>query len=322
MPDIVAIGEALVEIMRPRVGVPLNVPDELVGPYPSGAPAIFADQVARLGHTIAFVGAVGKDAFGDMIVERLRDDGVEIDYLVRAESVATGVAFVTYREDGSREFIFHIANAAAGEMPAVPAELVENARWLHICGSTLAAGGELRRKCIEAAELAVQCGCDISFDPNLRPELLPGGYAQFREICWPVLSRASVVLPGAEELLALTGMDDPVEGARALIEAGARLVAVKLGAQGCLMCSRDEMVRVGAFDVRVVDPTGAGDCFDAGVVCGLMEEKPLAEIGELANACGALGASERGPMEGAKFRPEVDAFIREGRGKGDPRRGK
>ncbi len=322
MPDIVAIGEALVEIMRPRVGIPLDTPDDFVGPFPSGAPAIFADQAARLGHTIAFVGAVGQDPFGDMLYERLHDDGVEVDYLVRVPNLATGVAFVTYNEDGSRQFIFHIGNAASGQMPPVPPELLAEARWLHVCGSTLAASDQLRRRCLEAVQMAVDAGCDISFDPNLRPELLPGGYAQFREVCWPVLSRASLVLPGREELAALTRTDDPLEGARALLQAGARMVAVKLGGDGCLVCTHEETVRVEPFPVRAVDPTGAGDCFDAAVVCGLIEEKGPAEIGELANACGALGASERGPMEGAKFRPEVDAFIRDNSGRSGPKHAK
>ena len=322
MADIVAIGEALVEIMRPRVGVPLDVPEEFLGPYPSGAPAIFADQAARLGHTIAFVGAVGNDPFGDMFAERLRDDGVELLLLRSVPELATGVAFVTYNEDGSRQFIFHIGNAAAGQLPVVPREFLEGARWLHICGSTLAASDAMRQRCMEAVEIASECGCDISFDPNLRPELLSGGIQEFKAICRPVIDHAAVVLPGRDELTALTGTSDPAKGAMRLLDRGVRLVAVKLGSEGCLLCTPDETVNIPAFPVRVVDPTGAGDCFDAGVICGLLEEKPLKEIGELANACGALGASERGPMEGAKFRAEVDAFIRESRSRSNNQRGK
>jgi len=72
------LGELLVEIMRDRVDVPFDVPDIFVGPFPSGAPAIFADCLARLGEEVFFVGAVGEDDFGKMILRRLKEDGVDI----------------------------------------------------------------------------------------------------------------------------------------------------------------------------------------------------------------------------------------------------
>ncbi len=313
MPEVIAVGEALVEIMRKEVGIGLDEAADFVGPFPSGAPAIFADQVARLGHSVAFVRAVGDDAFGRMLIKRLRGDGVDVSHLITVDSVATGVAFVTYRHDGSREFIFHIGNAAAGWLPMVPAELITGAKWLHICGSSLAAGEHMRRVCYQAVEDARRAGVRVSFDPNLRPELLPGGAEQFRQLCRPVLDRASLVLPGAEELAVLTGNEDLHGGVQQLLDGGVETVAVKLGAEGCLIASAEGAFRVEGFPVQAVDPTGAGDCFDAGVVCGLIEGLSLEEIAKLANACGALGASAKGPMEGAKWREEVEAFMQAAR---------
>jgi sugar/nucleoside kinase (ribokinase family) len=311
MADIVAVGEALVEVMRKVPGVPLGVTEEFLGPYPSGAPAIFADQAARLGHSVAFVGAVGQDDFGRMLQRRLDADGVDVAELAVMPGLATGVAFVTYRQDGSREFIFHMGNAAAGCLPEVGEYLLARAGWLHICGSTLAASERMRQVCYNAVEQAARLGCDVSFDPNLRPELLAGGLAQFRQLCEPIVAKASAVMPGTGELEALTGKADPQAGAQELLARGVQLVAIKLGAEGCMLCRREETVRMPAFPVRSVDPTGAGDCFDAAIVCGLLEGMPMAEVACLANACGALGATERGPMEGARFRNEVDAFIRD-----------
>ncbi|MCX7597912.1 MAG: sugar kinase [Armatimonadetes bacterium] len=311
MPEVVAVGEALVEIMRRGAGVPLEVVGEFVGPYASGAPAIFADQVARLGHRVAFVGAVGQDAFGRIIIDRLEADGVMTTELVAMPHLSTGVAFITYRKDGSREFIFHMGNAASGALPTVPEMYLARAQWLHICGSTLAASSRMRDVCYKAVEDAHRLGCDVSFDPNLRPELLMGGLEEFRALCEPVLARAALVLPGATELAALTGEDDPQAGAEKLLDRGARIVAVKLGPDGCLLCTPEQSLRLPPYPVEVVDPTGAGDCFAAGVVCGLLEGLPLEEIGRLANACGALAATEQGPMEGAKFRADVEAFIRQ-----------
>ncbi len=306
--EVIAIGELLVEIMRTRVDSPLDRPDDFVGPFPSGAPAIFADQVARLGHSVGFVGTVGQDDFGKCLLDRFAADGVDASYVTQIGDVATGVAFVTYFSDGRRQFIFHIGNAAAGQMPAPDADLFAGAKWLHICGSSLSAGEEMREACYEAARLAENAGCLIAFDPNLRPELL-GGEDALRRVCAPILDVATLVLPSGEEAQILTGTSDPQAACQALVGGGAQYVALKRGAAGCTIFTADSIVSISGFSIDVVDPTGAGDCFDAGFVVGLIEQLPLEEVGRLANACGALATTAKGPMEGAAWRRDVDSFI-------------
>jgi sugar/nucleoside kinase (ribokinase family) len=308
--DIVVAGEVLAEIMRKRVGAPLDVTDDFAGPFASGAPAIFADQAARLGHAVSLFGSVGPDGFGRFIRARLEADGVDTSGLQTVPGLATGVAFVSYRDDGSREFLFHLGNAASGVLPDLAPDVFAGASWLHLCGSSLAGSEGMRHALYHAASVAARKGCKISYDPNLRPELLQGGLKKFRRLSEPILRRASLVLPGRDELQALTGRDSVEEGARDLLEIGAKLVAVKLGAEGALFVTAEEVYACRAFPVRAVDPTGAGDCFDAGVVAGLLEDLPLPELAALANACGALGATVMGPMEGAFFRNEVDVFLR------------
>jgi len=307
-PEVIAIGELLVEIMRKRVDSSLDRPDDFVGPFPSGAPAIFADQVARLGHSVAFVGAVGQDDFGKCLLDRFAADGVDTSRVTKIAGIATGVAFVTYFSDGSRQFIFHIGNAAAGQIAPPDVSLFTDAHWLHICGSSLSAGEEMREACYEAAGLAVEAGCQVAFDPNLRPELL-GGEEALRQICAPILDVATLVLPSGEEAQILTGTSDPKAACQALLEGGAQYVGLKRGAEGCTIFTADNVVPVAGFPVEAVDPTGAGDCFDAGFVVGLIEQLPLDEVGRLANACGALGTTVQGPMEGAAQRRDVDGFI-------------
>jgi len=294
--EVIAIGELLVEIMRTRVDSPLDRPDDFVGPFPSGAPAIFADQVARLGHSVGFVGTVGQDDFGKCLLDRFAADGVDASYVTQIGDVATGVAFVTYFSDGRRQFIFHIGNAAAGQMPAPDADLFAGAKWLHICGSSLSAGED------------ENAGCLIAFDPNLRPELL-GGEDALRRVCAPILDVATLVLPSGEEAQILTGTSDPQAACQALVGGGAQYVALKRGAAGCTIFTADSIVSISGFSIDVVDPTGAGDCFDAGFVVGLVEQLPLEEVGRLANACGALATTAKGPMEGAAWRRDVDSFI-------------
>ena len=142
--EIMAMGEALVEVMRTRVDDPLDKASEFVGPFPSGAPAIFADAAARLGHKVGFIGAVGDDDFGSCLLDRLVADGVDVAHCPRVPDRATGVAFVTYFSDGRRRFLYHIAHAAAGQMPALDASYVEQAEFLHICGSSLSVSERMR----------------------------------------------------------------------------------------------------------------------------------------------------------------------------------
>lgn len=309
--EIIALGEALVEIMRTRVDDPLDQALEFVGPFPSGAPAIFADQAARLGHRVGFIGAVGEDDFGTCLLNRLRADGVEVTHCPRVPDRATGVAFVTYFSDGSRRFLYHIAQAAAGQMPSPQASYFQGVKFLHICGSSLSVSDRMREACYQACSMTAAAGGRISFDPNLRPELL-GGEEALRRICGPVLEAAYVVLPSGAEAELLAGISGPEQACRALLERGPQVVALKRGARGCAIFTRDEEVEVPAFPVAAVDPTGAGDCFDAGFVAGLLEGLPLEQVGRLANACGALGATVKGPMEGAFRRQKVEEFMRRG----------
>ncbi len=308
--EIIAIGEAPVEVMRTRVDDPLDRASEFVGPFPSGAPAIFADQAARLGHKVGFIGAVGDDDFGTCLLDRLQADGLDVAHCPRVADRATGVAFVTYFSDGSRRFLYHIAHAAAGRMPDLDPAYFESVKFLHICGSSLSVSEHMRDSCYRAVDFTKAAGGRIAFDPNLRPELL-GGEEALRRICGPVVEAAHVVLPSGEEAELLTGVRGADDACRALLDRGPEVIALKRGAEGCTIFTAGQKLDVPAFPVQAVDPTGAGDCFDAGFVVGLLEDLPLDQVGRLANASGALGATRKGPMEGAFPRAVVERFMKD-----------
>ena len=118
MARIMTIGEILVEIMAAERGQSFRTPGTLVGPFPSGAPAIFIDQVGRLGRAAGIIGCVGDDDFGWLNIDRLRRDGVDTSAIALLADAVTGSAFVTYTETGERHFIFNIANSASGRLSA------------------------------------------------------------------------------------------------------------------------------------------------------------------------------------------------------------
>jgi sugar/nucleoside kinase (ribokinase family) len=149
-------------------------------------------------------------------------------------------------------------------------------------------------------------GARVSFDPNIRPEVL--SVEEIRDLCEPVVDRADVVLPSIGEAAMLTGAASDEGGCRQWADAG-KLVVLKQGAAGCTLYSGDTVLSVPGYTVDEVDPTGAGDSFCAGITVGLLENMPLRELGRFANAVGALAVTRKGPMEGAPTRAQVQALM-------------
>ncbi|HET9302573.1 MAG TPA: sugar kinase, partial [Propionibacteriaceae bacterium] len=195
---VLTVGEILVEIVATTKGDGFREPQPLVGPFPSGAPAIFIDQIGRLGTPAAIISRVGDDDFGRLNLDRLTADGVDVSGIEVAKGEATGSAFVRYRPDGSRAFVYNIAHSATGKLTLTPdAEaLMESCDHIHVMGTALSAPG-LSQVAREAVARITARGGTLSFDPNLRPEILntPG----LREALYEVLAQTNLFLPSGEE---------------------------------------------------------------------------------------------------------------------------
>lgn len=312
--DLLTFGEALVEIMRAQVGETLYQPGMFIGPYPSGAPFIFAMQAARLGAKVAAIGTVGADPFGRCLIEGLQQDNIEIQGLRVSLEETTGVAFVAYNHDGSREFIYHIEHSAAGDLypDMLEPPMFEGLRVLHLMGSSLSIHEKALQTGLRALELAQANGAKISFDPNLRPQLL--AVERARELFAPVVQAADVIMPTAEELCLLVGVNTVQDAAIHLLQQRPdRLILVTQGAQGCRLFSSatPEGMQIPGFAVEEVDPTGAGDCFDAGFLVRWIEGATIEDAARFACACGALAVTKQGPAAGAMPRDIVETFMRE-----------
>ncbi|GAB4329587.1 MAG: sugar kinase [Promethearchaeota archaeon] len=301
-PEVVCLGEMLVEMMRAEVGVPHDVPGIYKGPYPSGAPAIFIDSAARMAADLpkktstGFVGVVGDDAFGRMLVEKLRGDGVDVSRVRVDPEHATGVAFVQYDPDGSRKFIFSAGAAGMTRPEDLDAKFFRNVKSLHVMGSALAISESSREACYEAIRLTRQANprAMVSFDPNLRPEMAP--LDQIARMCEPVLNEANVILPSGEEAALIAGVSDELEACRKLLEGPAEMVVLKRGEAGCVLVTPDGERAVEGFKVEEVDPTGAGDSFGGAFIVGLLQGWPPEKAATFANAVGALKVTSFGPM--------------------------
>jgi sugar/nucleoside kinase (ribokinase family) len=309
MPEIISIGEVLVEIMRPSVGQPLDQPGAFNGPYPSGAPAIFAVAAARLGLDAGFIGGIGADAFGRLMRSCFAAEGVDGSQLQTPAGYSTGAAFVAYDQGGGREFVFHIRHAAAGRLSAdkLQAAYFENVKWLHISGSTVFINENSRAACQRALELTLAQNGRISLDPNLRLELMP--LDQARTALEPFLAAADLLLPTCAEARTITGRSDDDIAARALGVKQDAIIVLKKGSGGCSIYLAGERLDIPGYPVDEVDPTGAGDCFSAAFIDGLEAGWHLERVGRFANAAGALAITKMGPMEGAPTHQQVIELL-------------
>ena len=310
-----SVGELLVEFVCTERDHRHLRAAPYVGPFPSGAPGIFIDQAARiaggLGGRAVFAGAVGDDAFGTVLLNRLKDDGVETALIGVIPGVPTGTAHVSYNSDGSRDFVFNMAHSAAAHLPSGDAIeagfLAAGITVLHISGSMLG-GAAMRAAAVDACERLHARGVAISIDPNIRTELMTDrGYL---DAVTRIMALATYVLPSdadADLLFPRQAFDD---WSARLLAQGAQAVVLKRGDQGCIGRDAEGTVDLAAHHVDVVDPTGAGDCFCATFVTLMASGQPLAQALAQANAAGALAVGRLGPMEGNSTPAEIAAVLK------------
>jgi len=308
MAAIVTMGEILVEVMATRIGQTFREPGLFAGPYPSGAPAIFADQAARVGAATAMIGCVGDDDFGALNVERLRASGADVRAIRRVPGSTTGIAFVTYREDGGRDFVFTIAESAAAALRAgqLDPATFAGCRYFHVMGSSLFSP-EIAAAVRRGVELAKEAGAKISFDPNVRKELL--ALPEVEATIDAIVRVSDLLLPSEVDLAQLRpGMAED-DAAGSLLADGREMVVVKRGARGSVYFDAGRRIETPAFAAEEVDPTGAGDCFGGTFVACLVLGVPLERALLLANAAGVLAVGKKGPMEGNSTMAELDRFL-------------
>jgi sugar/nucleoside kinase (ribokinase family) len=308
MYDIITIGEILVEILTEKVNQEFIASGTLLGPFPSGAPAIAIDQAARMGAKTAIIAKIGADDFGLLNKERLRQNGVDISHIIETKDNVTGTAFVTYFSNGDRKFIFHFTHAACGELcPAdVKEEFVKNTKYLHIMGCSITGSPSMGEAIMQAVRLAKKHKAGISFDPNIRPELLKGQIMDFYK---EIIDSSDVLLAGKSELAFLFQEAD--SAVTKLLAQKDRIVVVKDGAENTRVYTRREAFRVPPFPAVNVDSTGAGDSFDGTFLALLCRGADIKTAAIYGNAAGAKAVAKRGPMEGNTNRAELEEFVRE-----------
>ena len=328
MADILTLGELLIDLTQ-------DGRDELGNgcfvAFPGGAPANVAVAAARLGASAGFVGKVGNDAFGRSLREVLRNEGIDTDKLFLSDSVPTTLAIVAVDKNGERDFTFYRNPGADTQLTADEVIFALSGRnvWegedasepmpgalpmiLHV-GSLSLTTEPSKSACFMAIRYAKDRGVLISYDPNYRAALWDSEENAVRMMKF-LLPDADILKVSDEEMLMLTGHEEPEEGSKALSEAGPELVLITLGADGVYVRCGDFGEKIPGFAVTVADTNGAGDTFLGAVLSKLaaagkrpaeLEPDALRDIVIYANKAASITCSRRGAIPAMPTAEEVD----------------
>lgn len=287
MKKIWVLGDAVVDLLPDGEGKLLQCP--------GGAPANVAVGIARLGGKSAFIGRVGDDPFGRFMAKTLADERVDVKHMRLDPAHRTSTVVVDLDDHGERSFTFMVRPSA--DLFLEPADLptFSAGEWLHVCSIALSAEPS-RSATFQAMDAIRKAGGNVSFDPNIRPDLWPDENA-LRRCLEQALQSADVVKLSVEELAFLTGDADVREGLNTLMErCPARLVLVTQGKEGVIAWDQGAVKHYPATPVQCVDTTGAGDAFVAGLLYGLAASQELVPAIALAQRCGALATTAKGAM--------------------------
>lgn len=305
---VIGIGELLVEFVSHTQDCQLTTLSEYSGPYPSGAPAIFADQVAQVGANAMVFGSVGDDGFGKQLLQRLENHGVNIQACQSLSEATTGVAFVSYNQDGSRHFIFHLSDTAADSISYSDLYLPNHELILHISGASLGSP-KMRQVILEAIDGVILKGGKICCDPNARPELLKDPEA--RDALLDVMSKSSFLLPSEADLSFLFPDKSEAQAIEFLTKPQVEIIALKRGHKGVSIRTTTTQFELAPWSVNELDPTGAGDCFCGTLMGCISQGMDIKTAATYANAAGAMAVTKRGPMEGNSDLAQIKAFIKQ-----------
>lgn len=314
MPEIVTVGEVLIDLTQTMED---SAQIRHYAAFPGGAPANVAVAAARLGAKAAFIGKVGRDAFGTSIKQTLSRNQVDVTGLYESEQYLTTLAVVSVDSSGERSFAFYRTHGADTQLTreeAVRALEAFEARpvFLHF-GSVSLTAEPARSATLGVAQAARDMGVLLSYDPNYRANLWPDQETAVERMKEP-LSLCHVLKVAEEELELLTGLQDLEAGSLALYEKYAiPLIVVTLGEGGSFYRLGDRTGRVAAQTVQVADTNGAGDTFLGALLSrlvlsggleGLTLEKLEQEL-DFANRAAALTCTRPGAIPAMPVLDEV-----------------
>ncbi len=296
--DVLCIGDAMVDLITvgpcvpPRGG---NIWSSAVQMSPGGTVANVCVNMAKLGINTAFAGCLGSDPYGKYSLDKMHESGVDTTDIEITEDVSTGIILALIDTSGERTFIACAKGSSHAKLSQnfVKQLDYQRANLVHTSGVCLVEEPS-RSSLLLALKLARGVGRKVYYDPNLRLEgnVFP---EPLRKAQHEALQLTDVLLVGEEELTLMyeneTNLENVISG---LLDMGIETVVVKQGERGASAFTKFEQCKQPAYQVEVVDTTGAGDSFDAGFMAAVLRGLPLSEAVKYACAVAAIKVSRYG----------------------------
>jgi sugar/nucleoside kinase (ribokinase family) len=271
-----------------------------------GGAANTATALAKLGVRVVVVGKVGNDIFGDFIIRDLQRKSVDISGISRSTNHGTSKTVILPVTGEDRRYIHTFGANADFAASDVDPRLSNRSRVFYL-------GGYLTLPNLRSSELcALLQRARAGGARTVLDVALPGDQTDGQSALTDVLPHVDFFLPNDDEAGRLTGESDTQSRARQLLRYGCDTVVITMGERGALLMNRSETVEMPAFVTQVVDPSGAGDAFAAGVIVGVLEKWELPRTLRFANAIGASACMALGCNAGVFTRPQADAFLAQG----------
>lgn len=306
---VLCIGEALIDMICTDRGSRLADGQNFLKKA-GGAPANVAAAIAALGGKVDMAAKVGKDPFGQHLIDLLNEMGVSTQWMIQDPNSFTTFAFVSLMEDGERDFYFN--RGADGQLSISDLADLNLSEYsiVHFGSATGFLPGPLQATYIDLLNKAKAAGALISFDPNYRHLLFPNNTNSFITQSWHFIQACDFFKLSDEEAMLITGLDTVQAAADALRAKTKAIFAITLGKEGTLLSTSQGTELIGSIPITPIDATGAGDAFVGAVLYQLLDTK-AADLPSLsldawrkiitnANKAGARTCEYMGAMEAFK----------------------
>ena len=300
--DIIGLGMAVVDVVirlerMPRWDDPGRVSGFALA---DGGPAGTACAVAAtFGVRTGFIDTVGNDEMAVRKLRSLEEAGVDVSRMVRREAPEEHVVIVYVQEQTGERYFSFLRGFVS--QPVRPEELdrayLVSAPYLHLDGTHIEAA-------LQAARWAHEAGRTVVLDAAKTDRPVPDSMQA-------LVAETDVLVCGSGFGAMLTGYEDLWQAGRAVLDMGPRIVVQTEGADGSYTVSSDDQFHTPAFEVNVIDTTGAGDVFHGAYLVGLVRGWDLRQIATFASAVSAIHCTVLGNRKGIPSMVEVDAFLRE-----------
>jgi 2-dehydro-3-deoxygluconokinase len=303
-PNIVSIGEPLIEFNRPKEGDGRTWLQGFGGDSQNVAIA-----AVRQGASAGYLTSLGQDWMGDAFLDLWKGEGVDVSQVTRHPTAPTGVSFVTHGPTGHK-FDYLRKGSAASLMTAarIPADYIAGAHVLHVSAIGQAISADARAACDRAIEIARKAGVTVSYDTNLRLRLWDLETARAK--IHATVGQCDILLPSLDDSQQLTGLQAPEEIADFYLKLGAPMVALKMAGEGALLCRAGSKVRIPPHKVEAVDATGAGDTFDGAFLARLLAGDDPETAARYANVAAALSTTGYGAVTPIPHKDAVMAALK------------